>query len=166
MNFLPYIKKIVFTVGHKINWISNSALVALTAVIYANVLFRLFRKPFEGAVEIIPFLSSLVISFAIANTTIQRGHIALDVVVSKLPIRIQKVIAGIVNLLGMGIFALMCYFTALSATNKWLNGEVTQGLEIPNYPIVYGISFSCFVVFLVLLIDVLETFTKSGRSYE
>jgi hypothetical protein len=43
------------------------------------------------------------------------------------------------------------------------SGEVSMTVGIPVYPFVYGIAFSCIVVFLVLLLQYLKEVLKIGK---
>jgi TRAP-type C4-dicarboxylate transport system permease small subunit len=57
------------------------ALLAMTAVTVADVVLRIFRRPILGSYEIVEFLGAAVAAFAMAHTTLQRAHVAVELVV-------------------------------------------------------------------------------------
>jgi hypothetical protein len=44
------------------------------------------------------------------------------------------------------------------------SGEVSLTLQMPLYPIVYGIAFGCGLLALVLLMDLIKSFKKGLSS--
>jgi TRAP-type C4-dicarboxylate transport system permease small subunit len=75
---------------------------------------------------------------------------------SKLSPSVQVVIAKITQIFGTILFGLTSWQCAYYATKLWRSGELSATLNVPYFPIVYGLAFSSAVVFFVLLADVFK----------
>lgn len=136
-----------------LNLVAGWALVGMTALTCADVILRIFRHPILGTYEIVGFLGAIVASFAMAHTTILRGHVAVELLVMRLPHKVQVVVYLIIHVLSIALFALIAYESILFGNDLRLANEVSLTLQIPFFPVLFGISFACMVVCLVLLVD-------------
>jgi len=143
-----------------LNGISGLCLLAMTVLTCVDVVLRLFRRPILGTYELVQFLGAAVAAFAMAHTTFQRGHVAVEVLVVKLPLKAQKVIYLITHLLSILLFALLAYECIIYGMDFKKSGEVSMTLRIPFYPIVYGISLGAIGVCIVLIAELYEAFLK------
>jgi TRAP-type C4-dicarboxylate transport system permease small subunit len=145
-----------------LNWIAGWCLLGMTGLTFADVVMRLFRRPILGTYEIVEFLGAAVAAFAMAHTTLQRAHVAVEVVVLRLPPETKKVIYAITHLLSIFLFVLLAVESIRYGNDFRTSGEVSMTLRFPFYPILYGISLSSMAVCLVLLMDLWFVFT--GRE--
>ena len=136
-----------------LNVFAGWCLLAMTFLTCADVILRSFRCPILGTYEIVGFLGAMVAAFAMAHTTIMRGHVAVEVLVTHFPKNVQKVMFLIVNALNLVLFALLAYECVRFGNDLRLNNEVSLTLQIPFYPVLYGISFSSITVCLVIVVD-------------
>ncbi len=136
-----------------LNLIAGWSLVGMTALTCADVILRLFRRPILGTYEIVGFLGAVVAGFAMAHTTVKRGHVAVEVLVSRFSPRVQKIIYLITHLLSIVLFALISWECIRYGNDFRTSGEVSLTLRVPFYPVLYGIAFSAMTVCLVLLVD-------------
>ena len=161
---LDKFERFVNSLSNWLNWVAGGALVAMLAFIVADVIgAKLFKWPIPGGIEMVGFLGVVVIAFAIAQTQVVRGHIEVEFLVMRLPQTAQKVIAALVYLLGMALFALLAWRSCDFAHTLHVKGEVSMTGEIPFYPFVYGIAFCCISVFLILMAQFLRAVTKARR---
>lgn len=138
----------------------------MTALTCADVILRAFRRPILGTYEIVGFLGAVVVAFALAETTLQRGHVAVEFLVTKLPLKVQGVIYFITHLLGIGLFLLIAYECWSYGNDLKTSGEVSLTLKLPFFPVLYGIAVSALVVALILLGDTfLMLFRGPGEWY-
>ncbi|GAI08266.1 unnamed protein product, partial [marine sediment metagenome] len=69
-------EKAAGTLSNYLNWIAGAALVAMLALIVADIIASsVFSWPIPGGIEIVGFLGVVVIAFSIAHTQLLRGHI-------------------------------------------------------------------------------------------
>ena len=148
-----------------LNVMAGWCLVGMTVLTCADVILRLFRRPILGTYEIVGFLGAAVAAFAMAHTTIRRGHVAVEVLVSRLPLRVQVIIYLVTHLLGVVLFALIAYECVRFGNDLRLTGEVSLTVQIPFFPVLYGISFSSLVVCLVLLVDFWRVLTGGAQTW-
>mgnify|MGYP001190502327 CR=1 FL=1 len=131
--------------------VAGAAIVAMMLLTSADIVLRLFRMPIPGTYELVSFLSAVSVAFAMAHTSVQKGHIAVSVLVQLLPARLQSLIDSVTTMLGIFLFAMIAWRSFLYAGSLRQVGEVSLTLELPFYPFVYGIALSSAAVCLVLL---------------
>lgn len=161
---MAYFDRIIRKLSRWLSWVAVVALVAIMFLTSADVTLRFFGRPIPGTFEVVGFLGAVVISFALAYTQILQGHVAVEVVVSRLSQRKQAVIDSITFLLSIGIFSLIAWQSVVFATDLWLAGEVSPTEQIPFYPFVYGVGFGSAVLSLVLLLNFFESLSKAVRK--
>jgi len=153
-------EKLGHGLAKKMYWIAGSAIVAMMLLTCADVVLRYFRKPIPGTYELVCFLGAVAVSFAMAHTSIEKGHVSVSFVVSLFPSRVQGLIECITSFLGLCLFALLAWQSVSYASDLYASHEVSLTLELPFYPFVYGIGFSAAVVCLVLLPDLIKNALK------
>lgn len=143
--------------------IAAVAIFSMMALTCVDVILRLFRMPIPGTYEIVSFIGAVAVSFAIAHTSVEKGHVAVSLVVQMLPKRAQAVIESILAVLGIILFALIAWQSVLYGLDCQSSGEVSLTLQLPFYPIIYGVALGAGVVCLVLLVDFLNAIASARR---
>ena len=141
-------------------WVAGAAIVVMMLLTCADVVLRYFRKPIPGTYELVCFLGAVAVAFAMAHTSVEKGHVAVSFVVSLFPQRIQGLIESITTSFGLFFFVLIAWQSVIYANDLRLSGEVSLTLELPFYPFVYGISFSATILCFILLSDLFNNFLK------
>jgi len=156
------LEKLALSLSNWLNWVAGAALVAMLCLVVADIIgARLFKWPIPGGIEMIGFLGVIVVAFSIAQTQVVRGHIDVEFLVTRFPNTVQKAIACIVYSFGMLLFALIAWRSYDFGRMLQATGEVSMTQEIPFYPFVYCIAFSCVSVLLVLLVQLLREMTRA-----
>jgi TRAP-type C4-dicarboxylate transport system permease small subunit len=156
------LEKFARTLGNWLNGIAGAGMVAMLALIVADIIAaKAFKWPIPGGIEMVGFLGVVVIAFSIAHTQVLRGHIEVEFVTARLSKTAQKVIACIIHLFGMTLFAVLAWTSFNYAYSLQVGGEVSMTQEIPFYPFVYGIAFCAISVFLVLLAQLFRTVVET-----
>ena len=145
-------------------FVSGIAVMVMLFLTCADIVLRFFRMPIRGVYDLVSFLGAIVVSFAIANTSMENGHVAVSFVVDKFPKRLQAGFRAVVNFLGLGLFAAISWQSFLYATDLRSSGEISPTIPLPYYPVVYGISFATGVVCLVLFAAFAENLAKVLRK--
>ena len=155
-------------------WIAGTGIVAMMLLTCADVVLRfgvtVYRilgwqllesvRPIPGTYELVKFLGAVAVSFAMAHTSVQKGHVAVSLIVRLFSQRSQGLIETITGSFGFILFALIAWQSALYAGDLHASGEVSLTLQLPFYPFVYGIGFSACAVCLVLFTDILKSLMK------
>jgi len=148
-------------------YVAGTAIVSMMVLTCADVVLRLgvtfyheYRwslfssfMPIPGTYELVCFLGAVAVSFAMAHTSVEKGHVAVSLIVRLLPERIQNIIGSITGTFGIILFALLSWQSVLYANDLRASGEVSLTLQLPFYPFVYGIAFASFAVCLVLVLE-------------
>jgi TRAP-type C4-dicarboxylate transport system permease small subunit len=129
----------------------------------ADVVLRAFGRPILGTYEIVAICGGIVIGFTTPITSWMRGHIAVDFVVNSLPGRGKNLVNIVTRCIGIGLCLLISWHIAKIGTYFLSGAEVSNSLQLPLYPVAYGIAACFFVLSIVLLCDVLKI---SRGSYE
>ncbi len=156
----------VFTGARALDMLAAAAIVAMMTLTCADVALRFFRRPITGTYEMIAFLGALAVSLAIAHTSAEKGHVAVNLVVRLLPKRAQGVVESIIALLSLTLFALIAWHTVLYGLTSQRAGEVSLTLEFSLYPIIYGVAFGTGAVCIVCLVDLFDAVLKVSASSE
>lgn len=150
-------KKILLRMIRIINFFPLLGLVVIMLLGVAEVVLRPFGVSIYGTFEIIGFVGSVVVFFSMPHTLIVKGHIRIEVIVSRFSKRIQAGVDIFTGLLSIGVCALVVWQAWLTATDMMRSGEVSLTLGIPFYPFVYGIAFSCVLLVFVFFLELCDS---------
>ena len=150
-------EKLIHSISGKFNWIAASAIVLMMLLTCVDVVMRIFRHPVPGTYELIGLLGSVVISFSLAYTSIEKGHIAVEFLVQRLSPRKQAFTGLVNNTLSVLLFGLICWQSIIYAAELMAKGEVSLTIQFPIYPFVFGIAIGCGIQTLVLFIETVKS---------
>jgi len=134
------------------NWLAAGSVTAMMFLTVSDVVLRLFRRPIPGTYEIVGFLGAVFVSFSLAYTSVQKGHIAVEFLVEKLSKAAQSVVELVTTLVCALLFTIVSWQSILYANSLRATGEVSLTIQIPLYPFVYGISVGCGLLAMVLFV--------------
>lgn len=143
-------------------WVSGAAVVAMMLLIVGNGIIRIFSKPILGTNEIVGWLAALSVSFALGYTQLHKGHVDIDLLVTKFPHRLQKLLRIMVAFLSLVFFSIVGWQLFQYAMNLATNQNVSQTLGIIYYPFVILSSLG-FAVFVLVLLNDLIAEIKGGH---
>ncbi len=138
----------------KLNYVSGICLVSMMGINCLDIILRFFRMPFPGTYEIVGFLSAIMISFAMAQATLERTHVAVELIVSRLSRPVQKVFFVFVNIIVLILLGLLSFETFRYGIYFQNSGELSLTLQFPFYPILYGMSAAYGIAALVPAVDI------------
>ena len=154
------IEKLLHPPARWFNWIAAIAVTAMMLLTCADVLLRILRCPIPGTYEIVGLLGATFVSFSLAHTTTERGHIAVDFIVQKLPLRLQDLVDCINSIICALLFAVITWQSVVYALDLKNSGEVSMTLQMPIHPFVFGIALGCGLLSLVLFLRSVESTLK------
>ena len=159
------LEKFTSSLSRWLNWIAGIGLVGMLGLTVADVIgIKLLKNPIPGAIEIVALLGVVVTAFAIAYTYVLRGHIQVEFFVMRLPGRVKTIIASVVTLLGLILFALLAWRSYEYGRVLQTTGEVSMTQGIPFYPFVHGMAFCCIPVCLLLLVEFIKLIMKAVKN--
>ena len=153
----------VYVLSRVMQVVAGVALCFMMTLTTCDVILRAFGRPIIGTYEMVSFSGGVVIGFSVPIASWVRGQIFVDFFYQKFPKAAQNVLHVCTRSLGIALF----FFAAINlfrmATDMYRSGEVSLTLQLPFYPIAYGIGFAFLVQCLVLITDL---FKIAGGQYE
>lgn len=125
--------------------IAGLALAFMLIFTLTDVVLRAFGMPIVGDYEIISYLGAVVVGFAIPYTSLLKGHIIVDFLLTKLPKNVGDVMQLATRILGIALFLWMGWNFVVMSLDLIKSKEVTPALRLPFYPISLGLAFCCII---------------------
>lgn len=132
---------------------SGASLLAMMALVNANVILRPLGLPIWGAYELVGFLGSLTLSLALLKITLTGSHMAVELITSRLSKGANRWLALFNRLLGGGILGLVSWRSFHHGWLIWSTGEVSQTLSMPFHPFIFGVALAFGLSALAMLLD-------------
>ena len=148
--------RLIYWLSRAMQSIAGFALVFMMALTTCDVILRAFGSPIIGTYEMVSFTGGVVIGFATPITSFMRGQIFVDFFYQKFPQLTQNILNTITRLLDIALFAVIAWNLMLMARDMYRSGEVSLTLQLPFYPIAYGIGFALIIECLVLVCDIFK----------
>ena len=147
--------------GKGFNIIACAAVIIMMLLSAGDVLLRLIGKPIPGAYEMVGFLGTLVVSFALGYTTLEKGHIAVELLFKRVPQRLQLVLQAFTDLICFLFFSLLAYQAFVYALDIRQSGEVSATLQMPLYPFIVGMAFGFTLLGIILAADFFKSLQRA-----
>ena len=154
----------VTLISRGFNALAGIAVVIMMLLTCADVILRLFRRPVPGTYEIIGFLGTVVIAFSLAYTSLEKGHIAVEIFAEKLPRKIKAGVDTFTAVIGAALFSLITWQSLVYAVDLKHSGEVSVTLTMPIYPFIYGIAAGSGLLCLVLLVESMRSAIRTTKE--
>jgi len=158
-----FVTRLTYTLCRCMQVVAGLGLVFMMSLTTCDVILRIFSRPIIGTYEIVAFTCGVVIGFSLPITSFLRGHIYVDFLYQKFPKFWQNVFNVTTRLMVFVLFLFVGWNLMRLAGDMLRAGEVSLTLQLPFYPIAYGIGISCFVQCLVVIGDLIKI---AGGQYE
>lgn len=139
-----------------LNTLAGFSIVFMMLVTCADVVMRLFGHPLKGSYDLVQIAGALCIACALPYTTAVKGHVAVEFLYLKFGKRGRLAIDIVVRTILIALFLILTVQSVKYGASLHRSGEVTPTLEIPLYGVMYLIAFSCVVVSLVVLFNLVS----------
>ncbi len=146
-----------------LNGIAGISLTFLMLLTIADVILRGFKRPVVGTYELVAFAGAVVVGFSVPLTSWTRQHIYVDFFILKFSQRVKDIFNIVTRILVIVLFFLIGWNLFRYAADLQRSGEVSLTLQMPFYPVAYGVGVCCFIQCLVLVCDIVKIF---GGEYE
>jgi TRAP-type C4-dicarboxylate transport system permease small subunit len=155
--------KTVNGISRFLNIIAGISLTFLMLLTITDVILRGFRNPVPGTYEVVAFAGAVVIGFSMPLTSWLRAHIFVDFFILKFSQKVRNIFNIVTRCLVIVLFFLIGWNMVKYAMDLQKSGEVSLTLQMPFYPVAYGVGVCCFVQCLVLVCDIVKI---SGGKYD
>lgn len=157
--------RVVYLISRSINSVAAGILIAMMFLTAADVLLRyIFNRPLTGALELTEFMMVSIVAFSAAYCVYLKGHVRVELVISRFSTRVQAVMNSITYLLSLGLFSLITWqgFLYIKAI---LNDKLTSAvLLVPIFPFVAILAFGFIVFVLMLLVDCIKFISQAVKQ--
>jgi len=127
-------------------------LMGMTLLTCADVIGRYLGHPIFGSVELVGFMATLAVAFALPYTHEVRGHIGVEILVQNFSQRTQAIIEICTNSIALVFFVIVMWRMTVYARTIQKSGEVSMNLEFPEYTIIFITAF-CFLIFCLTILE-------------
>ena len=165
MGFTKFVIQSQKVVDPVVRWVNNAGVVILALMMFltaADVTLRyFFNKPILGSYEITELMMAVLAAFTIGYAAILKAHVNVDLVLIRLPERLQAVIGIFTNLICVVFFALMLWRNIYQSAVLRESGSTSPALSIPEFPFLFIMAVGFGILALVFLLHLLESFVKA-----
>jgi len=145
------------------NIIAGISLTFLMLLTITDVILRGFKSPVPGTYEVVAFAGAVVIGFSMPLTSWLRAHIFVDFFILKFSQRGRDIFNIATRCMVIILFLLIGWNMIKYAMDLQKSGEVSLTLQMPFYPVAYGVGVCCFIQCLVMVCDIVKI---SGGKYD
>ena len=135
-------------------------LVFMILLTMGNIVLRRVWVPIRGTYEIMGFAGAVITALAMGFTQKRREHIHVDILVSRFPRPVKKIVFAVNNVLCTLFFLLAAWFVGRRGMILLETGEVSETLRMAYYPFAFVVAFGCFLLAAMLFIDLLKLFLQ------
>jgi TRAP-type C4-dicarboxylate transport system permease small subunit len=157
---MRYLEKWTELISARLNWIAAAAVVVIMVLTCADVVLRFFGRPITGTYEMVGLFGSVIVSLALAQTSLEKGHIAVEILMDHMPEKVQAMVETAGSLLGAFLFGTITWQSYNYAAELKQTGEVSLTLGMPTYPFAYGIMAGCGALCLVLMTNTFRSLAR------
>ncbi len=155
--------KTINGISRFLNVIAGISLTFLMLLTITDVILRGFKSPVPGTFEMVAFAGAVVIGFSLPLTSWLRGHIFVDFFILKFSQKGRDIFNIATRCVVIMLFFLIGWNLIKYGMDLQKSGEVSLTLQMPFYPVAYGVGVCCFVQCLVLVCDIVKIF---GGKYD
>ena len=149
--------KFIEFISDKMKVIGAACLVIMTFLTCVDVVGRFLRHPVFGSVEIMSFLGTFAVAMALPMTHAAKGHIGVEIVVSKLSRKVRTFVDLCTSLVSLVLFGLVSWQMYDYSWRFKESGEVSMNLELPEYLIIFVVGCTFVVFTIIILKDIIES---------
>ena len=155
------IKGGVETLSRFMDILAAIAVVLTMAVVVANIILRsLFHRPLTGIMDYVMILTALTIALALANCAVRNGHIAVDLFIDKLPLKVRELLDSLTSCVSFVFWIIAAVFMFDYAVTMNMTGTVFSTTQIPLAPVLGLIAAGLLALAVVVLYRLLSVVRK------
>lgn len=135
-----------------------TAIAAMMGITTVDVVMRkAFHSPVRGSYEYVSLLFVGVVFLGLAYAQSRNEHIQISVLYDRLPLRLRRLIQGLVLGLALGIFGIITWFSAITTVWAWQTGDTILGaMQVLTWPSRVFVPLGTGALFLRLLVQLIR----------
>ncbi len=132
--------------------IGSIFLLFMMVLIVANIVYRMSGHVIKGSYELCELFIVVTASFALGYAALHKTHVDVNIVVARLPERLQKILKVVTSFLAMGTWALAAWAGSIILIDRW-STEESEMLLVPYYPFRLLLFIGLLLIALIYLIN-------------
>lgn len=139
--------------------------VLLLAVTFATLSRFFFNKPFAELVDLSSYALVWVAFFGAPWLMLERGHVVIDLLISRVGARSQDLWRALANFAMVLISLVVAYVGGLLTVDYLINGRIMQDvMETPQWILLLPIPVGSFFLALASLVNGIEDLKRARRG--
>jgi TRAP-type C4-dicarboxylate transport system permease small subunit len=131
--------------------------VMVLLILYDVGMRSLFNRPLMSSYELVMFLMVVVVFTALAYTQSEGSIVKIELVVSRLPKKVQAVLEIVTSFLSLGLILLIAWRNVVRSIELRHEHLISPILHMPVYPFYLVVAFGLVLLSLVLFVEILES---------
>lgn len=123
----------------------------------------IFNKPIIGAQEFGTVLLGVMVFFSWGSTQIAKAHVNVDLFTLHFPPRVRAIVDLVTTFLSLILFSLIFWRAAVTGKDFHEAGRLIYVIHWPLAPFQFVVSFVALVLCLVLIMQMIESFSQIKR---
>ena len=145
------------------DYIARLGMVALLVLVTVNVIMRYFFDSIQGTYDYVGLITAIAVSLAVAYTAYERGHIEIEILMERLPERVQNSVGSVMMFISMAFFAIASWQCVEVGNSMKEANETTMAVYIQLYPFLYILAFGLALTALAFLIHTVKLVSKAVK---
>lgn len=133
--------------------LAGLGLVAMLAVLIGNYVLRLFGHPLAGTYELVSLTAIVVGALALGEAQVYKAHVAIDIVTTRLPKKVQLVVGAIVTIASIVLMVQVVLALGIYSSSMTAARSSTDFLKMPIGTIVWILALGFIGLAIALLGD-------------
>jgi TRAP-type C4-dicarboxylate transport system permease small subunit len=156
---------VVKHISKGINSVGGAILFLMMLLTAMDVLLRyIFNRPITGSYEITEYMMAIVVSSALAYCAVVKGHVVVDLVISRFPSRVQAILNSVHLLISFALFVFVTRQSYLYIFTMAESERTSAVLLIPIFPFIAILTIGLGIYTLQLLADLVDTMHKAVKA--
>lgn len=145
--------------------LAGVTLLAMLALTVVNIAMRALATAFYGTFELVGLLAAVVVGLSLGVAQRERAHVSIDLVMSRVPVRLQLVVGAVVTLASAALFVVVAHQLWLYGLNLRDSGTLSETMRLEFWPVPLVVAVGAAGLVLALLAD-LSQIVRQFRAEE
>jgi len=157
--------KIIYSFTHKCGFLGTFVMAGLVLLTVGDVVLRyFFNAPILGSFELTEYTLVVMVFFAIPWATAEKANVRIDLIVGRFSTRVRAIFDSVTCFLSLFVTALFAWYTVPQAIYMKKLYSVSDMLDIPLYPFYFMVAFGFFLLFFVLVANLIEFIKEAVKG--
>jgi len=157
-------KKVIETINNFLAEISGWLLIIIMFLLITDFISRAFSKPIQGLSSLSVFALVAAVYFGIPHCEEIKGHVKVEILVSKLPIKFRRFLTLLSYWIAIGIIFICIWSIGSNAIDSFISKEKVAGtLPLIIYPAKFTVVIGFVFYFFQLFINMIEEYKSSSK---